>query len=360
MLVVIKGLGIGGAERLIAAGARFWDRNRFDYRVAYALPWKDQLVPDLRALGIPVQCFGSRRGLDPAAVGRLRSLIRRSSPALVHAHLPAVGVLTRLVSPAPVIYTEHNLVESYRYPTRLANRLTYRRNRAVIAVSEAVAHSISSYPGPAPVVVANGVDCTVSRTELQAARQELGLSEDALLVVHVGNIRPHKGHRTLVAATAVLRQAFPNVTVVSIGGEKSSGDLDRLRKETQQAGLNGALRFLGRRDDALSFVAAADVFVNPADVEGLPVAVLEAMALERPVVATAVGGVPAVIADGTTGLLVEPGDPRALAAGMARLLRDRPLATRLGRNARALVERDYGLEPMVRAVEAIYAAVLDA
>ena len=72
ILVFIKGLGIGGAEKLISEGARFWDRDRFDYRVAYQLPWKDQLVPDLEALGVPVTCVGGRKGITPAAVVGLR------------------------------------------------------------------------------------------------------------------------------------------------------------------------------------------------------------------------------------------------------------------------------------------------
>ena len=93
--------------------------------------------------------------------------------------------------------------------------------------------------------------------------------------------------------------------------------------------------------------------------EGLPVAILEAMALGRPVVATAAGGVPGIVKDGETGLLVEPEDPEALAEGMSRLLSDREMAVRLANAAQALVEKDYGLEPMVRATEDVYLQVLN-
>ena len=143
------------------------------------------------------------------------------------------------------------------------------------------------------------------------------------LVVHVGNIRPHKGHDTLVEAAAELARLRPGVAVISIGGEKNPGDLDRVRATAREAGVEGSLRFLGRRPDALAFVAAADVFVNPSDVEGLPVAILEAMALGTPVVATAVGGVPAVVEDGVTGLLAERADALGLAQAVDRLLGDR-------------------------------------
>ncbi|MDP8959192.1 MAG: glycosyltransferase [Actinomycetota bacterium] len=365
VLVLIKGLGIGGAEKLIASSAPLWDRRAYDYHVAYVLPWKDQLVPELEEAGVPVHLLGQnmgqrRMGVSPSVVRRLRQLVRHLGADLVHAHLPSMGVLARLVSPVPVVYTEHNLADSYRWPTRLLNFLTYRRNTVALAVSEAVAESVRRYPGPSPMVIPNGVAVSVPPEGAGAARAELGLGPEEPLVVHVGNIRPLKGHQTLVAAAGLLAELYPQATIVSIGGEKHPGDLAALHQEVARAGLGGRLRFLGRRYDALSFVAAADVFVNPAQVEGLPVAVLEAMALERPVVATRVGGVPSVVRDGETGLLCDPDDPAALAVGMARLLEDGELAKRLGAAGRALVEGRHGLEAMVRTVEGHYHRVLAA
>ncbi|MGH8927179.1 MAG: glycosyltransferase, partial [Acidimicrobiia bacterium] len=132
----------------------------------------------------------------------------------------------------------------------------------------------------------------------------------------------------------------------------------QIRRAAAKRGLDGKLRFLGGRPDALAFIAAADVYVNPAEIEGLPVTILEAMALGRPVVATAAGGVPSVVKDEVTGLLVEPGDAAGFAAAMERLLVDRPLAAGLAKAGADLVARDYGLEPMVRAYESIYRRVL--
>lgn len=358
VMVAIKGLGIGGAEMLIAESARLWDRSRFDYRVVYALPWKDQLVGTLEAMEVPVTCVGTARGMTPASWPALRGHIQDSGAALVHAHLPAMGAVVRVVSPPPVVYTEHNIATSYRLPVQTANRLTYSRNRAVTAVSEAVAKSISGYPGPDARVVSNGVAVSVAPEQAAAARAELGIEATTPLVVHVGNIRPHKGHANLVDAVGQLVQSVPNVRVVSIGGEKNEGDLARVRQLADDAGVAGNLTFLGRREDALAFTAAADVFANPSDFEGLPVSVLEAMALERPVVATAVGGVPSIVQPDSTGLLVPPKDPAALADGIVRLLSDRDLAAELASAGRKVVERDYSLETMVRTLESIYDEVL--
>jgi glycosyltransferase involved in cell wall biosynthesis len=174
--------------------------------------------------------------------------------------------------------------------------------------------------------------------------------------VHVGNIRPGKGHDTLIEAVRYLPD---NVTVVSIGAEKWEGDLARVREDSVRAGVESRLQFLGRRPDALTFIAAADVYVNPADHEGLPVTILEALALERPVVATAVGGVPSVVQDGETGVLVQPQQPTELAAAISALLQDPPYAQHLAERGRRLVEEEYGLEPMVRAFEQVYSEVLD-
>lgn len=358
VLVAIKGLGIGGAEMLIAESARVWDRDRFDYRVVYALPWKNQLVPRLEALEVPVTCIGSKRGMTPSSWMALRRLAGTEAD-VVHAHLPAMGAVARVVSPVPVVYTEHNIAGSYRKPVQLVNRATYGRNAAVTAVSQAVADSIAGYPGPRAQVVANGVSVSVSDEAATAVRSELGIAADTPMVVHVGNIRPHKGHANLVDTTALLVREVPDVRVVSIGGEKNDGDLERVRSLAAAAGVAGNLTFLGRREDALAFVKAADVFANPSDFEGLPVAVLEAMYLGTPVVATAVGGVPAIVQQDETGILVPPRDPQSLADGIARILRNPARAQTLAEAAQKVIERDYSLEAMVHELESIYGAVLD-
>lgn len=357
VLIVIKGLGIGGAERLIADGALHWDRDLFDYRVSYLVPWKDQLVSPLEELGIRVDCLGTGGGWGPRSLGRLRSLVGEWRPALIHAHLPTAGIAARLVWRGPVVYTEHNVSSSYRQPTRAVNRLTYGRNRAVIAVSDAVAESLGGYPGPTPRVIANGVSPEVLDSDVARVRSELKLAPGSRLVVHVGNIRPHKGHETLIAATREAVARDPSIVVVSIGGEKHEGDLERVRGMAAAAGLGQRLRFLGRREDARVFLAAADLVVNPADFEGLPLAILEALALARPVVATAVGGVPAVVVDGVTGRLVPPRAPTEMATAIVETLHS-PEAKAWGEAGSRLVVAEYGIDRMIREYEQVYQEVM--
>lgn len=359
VLILIKGLGIGGAETLIAESSPLWDRDVFEYRVAYLLPWKDQLVPRLREADVTVDCLDWRGPASLRGLQRLRDLSREWQPHITHSHLPSAGVLARAaVKNTSHIYTEHNIVDSYRQPTRGLNQLTYGRNEAVIAVSDAVAESIAGYPGPEPTVVPNGVTIEVGDEKVAAVRAELGLAPHASLVVHVGNIRPYKGHSTLIAATRTVVEKVPEAVVVSIGGEKHEGDLERLDSESRAAGVNGHLRFLGRRDDARAFIAAADLVVNPSDVEGLPVTLLEALALGRPVVATDVGGVSSVVEHERTGLLVPPGRPEALAMAMVLSLTSPESQEWAAAGARLVRER-HSLSSMVSSYEAIYRTVLD-
>jgi len=357
ILVVIKGLGIGGAERLISAGSEFWSTNAFDYKVAYLLPHKDALVPDLKRRGIPVTCFGDTRGVSIRALGRLAKLCREAS--LVHAHLPATGILARLVAGrTPVIYTEHNLPTSYRPITRAANRATYWRNSVSVAVSDAVERAVDRYPGR-KALIANGVGPVSEARSSEDVRRHLDIPPAGKLVVHVGNIRPGKGHDALVDVATRVAMDRPDVSFVSIGSEKIPGDLTRLRARVADAGLNGQLRFLGPRPDAIDFISAADVFVNPSEVEGLPVAILEAMALGRPVVATDVGGVSSVVRHGDTGYLVPALDTQALADRVVALIDDPLTRATMGERGKRLVEESFSLREMVSNYENLYLEVLN-
>lgn len=356
ILVVIKGMGIGGAERLLADGSRFWNHDRFDYRLAYLLPWKDSLVSELSHNGVPVTCFGTSRGLSVRAISRLRALCRESD--LIHSHLPLTGVLSRVVSPrSRHVYTEHNLPASYHLITRWCNQLTYGLNAAAVAVSDTVADSIASYPGTHHVIP-NGVSRTSLGDQADRVRAELGLARDDLLVVHVGNIRPGKGHDRLIDVASLAVKSDPRLVFVSIGSEKLKGDLARLRSKAQSFGLDGHMRFLGQRPDARNFTAAAAIYVSPSDVEGLPVSVLEAMAMSRPVVATRVGGVPSVVKNGETGYLVDTSDSEGMADRIVELAADPDLRATIGERASELIRGEFSAEGMVADYERLYDRIL--
>jgi glycosyltransferase involved in cell wall biosynthesis len=360
LLVVVNSLEVGGAERLIADQLRL-GRDRWDAAVA-CLDSLGPLGEELRALGIPVTVLGACCRLDVRAVFRLRRLMRDWRPDVVHLHLPRSAVIGRLAGlglPHRLVATEHNTWDMYRWESRYLNAATIRLTDGVAAVSRAVADSIRARLGPRAlngrlVVIPNGVDVeTIRKTALPRAeaRRQLGLGQSGLVVGNVANLFPRKGHSFLLEAAAVVARDVPEARFVIIG----TGDQDEaLRLAAERAGLADRVVFAGRRREAYRLMPAFDVFALPSLFEGMPIALLEAMSLAVPAVATRVGGVPEVVRDGRTGLLVPPGDAPALAAALTRLLKDSGLRAAFAEEARQTVQACYSMDAYVAAYDRLY------
>ena len=182
-------------------------------------------------------------------------------------------------------------------------------------------------------------------------RRENGVAADALVFAHVGRFMAQKNHLDLVAAFQQVASADPRALLVLAG----DGELrETVRARAASLGLEGAVRFLGLRDDVPELLGAADAFVLSSAWEGLPIAVLEAMAAGLPVVATAVGGVPELVRSGETGWLVAPGAPAALGAAMLALSRDLAAARAMGECGARLVRGRHTVEGMVTGYAALY------
>jgi glycosyltransferase involved in cell wall biosynthesis len=357
ILLVVKGLGRGGTERLVASSALSPERTRFAYEVAYLLPSKDALVAELEAGGIPAHC------LDHGASGArlLRSLVRMRRIDLVHLHSPFAAAVGRVVLPRrlPIVYTEHNVWARYHPATRWANAVTFGRNDHVFAVSDEVRASIeSSWLGrrcPNVETLYHGLASDfASHWSGGGASDELEIEPDAPLIVSVANFKPFKGHEHLLRAAALVRHRIPGVRFVLAGVGPKEPEIKRLAADLD---LDGSVVFAGFRPDAPRLTASADVFVLPSEHEGLPIALLEAMALGRAVVATNVGGIPEVVRDGADAVLVGPRDPEALASAIVTLLTDPALRDRLGSAARARAA-DFDIRNAVRRMEEVYEELL--
>jgi glycosyltransferase involved in cell wall biosynthesis len=232
--------------------------------------------------------------------------------------------------------------------------LTPKMNK-LIAVSRSIERKIAAEGRVgAPIeLIYNGVD--LERYEQQepccTLPEEYGLEPGAKLVGVVARLDPEKGHPTLLEAWPMVLRACPDAYLLIIGEGQRRSDLER-----QAAELRIAHRvvFTGRRDDIPAVTAALDVAVLPSYREAQGLAILEAMALRRPVVASKVGGIPEVIDDGVSGLLVPPHDAPALAEAITRLLKDHPFADMLGRAGHDVVHDRFCVEIMVKSIERIY------
>lgn len=334
VLWLIKGLGPGGAEQLLLSSARVADHETFDYRVGYLRPDKTHLVPALKAAGVPSQLLDV--GGLPGLV-RMRRLLRGAD--VVHAHSPVLGALVRVLartvshgSRPAVVYTEHNEWGSYRLPTRLANALTAPLDDRRWAVSEPVRASMWQSRRRATEVLVHGIVLgEASEGMRDEVRAELGVPGDAVVGLTVANFRREKDYPNLLAAGRLALDAEPRLVLLAVGQGPLAEEVHALH---ESLGLGERFRLLGYRDDVPRLLGAVDFFVLGSAHEGLPVAVMEALAAGLPVVATAVGGIPHAVETGVHGVVVPPKDSAALADAMIGLVRNDDRREKMGQAAR--------------------------
>lgn len=361
---LIKGLGRGGAEMLLTDGPRSSDPDRFRYGFGYFLPHKNALVPELEQAFGEVTCFAATSPLAMAArVSDVAHHLRRWRADIVHCHLPLAGVVGRLAARAigvPVVYTEHNLIERYHPATRLAARLTWRLQRHVIAVSSGVEASIAQYLGRkvAVSIVANGVSLERFRpapAERERTRLALGVAVDAPLVGSVAVFRRQKRLDLWLRVAKALVSRRPTAKFVLIGDGP-------LRAEVEAGivanGLQGSVLLPGLQSDVRPYLAAMDSYLMTSDFEGLPVALLEAMASGVVPVTTDAGGIPDVIQPGECGFMLPRGDVEGIVAALHTVL-DASAEQReaWGAAARARIQDHFSTATMMREIERIYANV---
>jgi glycosyltransferase involved in cell wall biosynthesis/SAM-dependent methyltransferase len=360
VLWLIKGLGPGGAETLLAASAAARDRDHFDYATAFVVPEKQALVPALEEAGVEVTCLGARGRAELRWPWRLRRRLVEQPVDIVHAHSPLVAAGARIVARTlprqarPVtVSTEHNIWPAYAVSTRILNAVTYPLDRAHFAVSDQVRRSIPAWWQRRTETLVHGIavdEVRAHRSQRERMRAELGVAPDECLAVTVANYRVHKDYPTLLAAARMVRDQGLPVRFVAVG----QGPLERdVHEEHARSGLGEDFRLLGYRPDALDILAAADLLVLSSRQEGLPVALMEALTLGLPVVATAVGGISEAVTHGVEGLLVPPARPEELACAIAELARDPRLRARLS-NASASSAAQFDVRPSIRRYEDRY------
>ncbi len=271
---------------------------------------------------------------DPRAVAALRGAVRRYDADVVHAHTGhAVGLvaLATLGTGARMVVTRRVDFRLRRHP---ASRWKYRRASAVIAISRAVADVLveCGVPRERITVVPSGIDLSRAVEPAPASTlAALGIPAGAPVVVQVAQLVGHKDPVTFVRALAVARRRVPALHGLVLGEGPLRADVER---EAGRLGLGGVFHAPGYRTDADAILAAATVTTLSSREEGLGTVLLDALAFGRPTAACAAGGIPEVIEDGVSGLLVPPGDHEALGAAIARLVEDRVLAERLAAGGR--------------------------
>jgi glycosyltransferase involved in cell wall biosynthesis len=345
----------GGTERQMIELLRRLDPSRWQVHVACLREqgaWLGRVVEAAAS----VTAFPVRSFKDPGTVSHMRAFARWCSDrriAVVHTtDLPSniFGLPAAAWAGVPVRIANRREINPGRTRAELAaQRAAYVCAHRIVANCRAAASQLEGERVPARkiAVVPNGVH----RTPAQPREWRPHVRR----VIVVANLRPEKGHDVFLTAAATVLRSCPDATFALVGG---GPELGALRSQSEALGIAHAVTFHGHCDDVPRRLAAADMFVLPSRSEAFPNALLEAMTAGLPVVATGVGGVLELVAHERTGLLVPPGDPRALADQMQRLMRDTSLATRLGLAARVEVSTRYSFDRMVSSFESIYLAEL--
>jgi glycosyltransferase involved in cell wall biosynthesis/protein-tyrosine-phosphatase len=363
-----------GAEVQVATAASYL-AARTDVTLTAIVFNDGWLASELRRLGIAVSVVDEQRHSALRMVHIITRLLRAQDVDVVHTHRQKDNVIgsiaAKLAGVRHVIRTVHGLPEPMRGWSRTRYRVNDALDRAmlwcfadrVVAVSRhgAAALARSGYPRRSIVQIHNGIDLErvrASRTRAEV-RLMLGIADDELVVGTAGRLTPVKGQQFLVEAARLVLREEPKARFVFVG----SGPLKRaLVAQAASLGVDRACLFVDPLTDpnaaVFDLMAAFDTFVLPSLSEGIPMALLEAMALSRPVVAAAVGGVPEVVQADETGLLVQPQNAQALARACLELARNRPWAEGLGASARRAVEAEFSHDKNGRALLDLYREVV--
>jgi glycosyltransferase involved in cell wall biosynthesis len=371
VVLVSESVAFGGAEVAIVEIARHLNPGVFDVTVFTPdAPAVQPLLRQLETIRVPVEAVPRRHGkYDPVFAYKLLRYLRRTGAQLVHLQLTHIYGFEHIIPflracHVPVIVTtEHN--SPYARPRlaparRLLKRLNSRWVDGTFVVSKALQRLLTEEFNVSPDKVwqfGNSVDVNRFSPSIDGSRlrASLGVRDGARVIITIARLEHQKGITFLIAAALQVLQRHPEAEFWLVG----DGSLrSQLQAQVEQSGVAAAVRFLGLRDNLPELLAAADMFVLPSLYEGLPLSVLEAMAMAKAVVATRVGGTPDVVDDGVTGLLIPPSDPQALAEAIERLLESPDLAARLAAAGAHRVRSSFSVTAVVDQIAARYTALL--
>ncbi len=350
-----------GTQRFLLEFLRRMDRERFT-PIVFSMLAEGELLPEIEALGVPVHEFGTgRRVLSPRTIGdlsRAAAFLRRERVDVLSCMLG----LTTLVGPfvgraagVPVVVNnQRNLSYWLRGGVResVYGFVSRRVVDAVIVNSAAAASELAGRFGVPESKVENiGVGTDLERIESarpnEELRRDLGLG-DSKVVGIVAKLSPVKGHRHFLKAAAFVSKVYGDVSFLIVG---DGPERTRLERTADELGLSEKVHFIGVREDVPAVLKLMDVLVLSSLSEGSPNVVLEGMAAGVPVVAVRVGGVPEVVEDGVSGLLVDPGDAPGLSNAVLGLLNDADRAREMGKKGRAIAVENYDINRAVARYE---------
>ena len=369
LLFVIDNLTFGGGERCFAQLVAGLDKTRYDLTVA-CKPG-GEFEESLRQSQVRIIPIDMSNRFDVRVIRKLIDIVRRNRVEIVHSQGGRADFFARMTAKLTgipvVISTMATPVEGYdvghlrKMLYVCLDRITERFVDRFIVVSEALKHVMIAEHGIRPdkvVRVYNGIELDRYDRDLYSGngvRENLNISQSVPLIGVISRLVCEKGLEFLVQAAPIVLDYVPDAKFLVVG----EGPLEmELRNLAGRLELSERVLFTGFRSDIPEVLSALDVLVLPSLREGLPMILLEGMAMARPIVATNIEGISEVVEHGKTGILVPPEDSQALAKGIISLLRDKDRAQQIGQAARKRVEERFSVQTMVRETEAVYESVV--
>lgn len=380
VLHIIESLGHGGAERQLINNLKAIDKSRFINAVCFLFD-RDDLQPELLRLGIPVYKLGMSSQYDwRKGLFGLRAVIKEGQFDVIHTELYWANiygrVCGRLFSDAKIVTTIHaptyepqilkddpNLKPWKLTLVRILDGLTGTVcNYRFVACSEFVKRSAVGRLGYRPEsieVIYNGIDLGSFREDdsgkVISLRRELGLDHGEAILVNVGRLIPQKGQRYLIMAMPKVLDEQPSCKLLLVGEGPMENELQDLAHDL---GVGEAIWFLRTRHDVPAILQLSDLFVLPSLSEGMPVALVEAMAMRKPCIASNITSIPEVVEDGRSGVLVEPQRPDQLANAVLSLIDDRERRQAMRVRGRQIVKEKFSINVNIRLLENLYERVV--
>ncbi len=362
-------MGRGGAEKLIPETALVHDKSKFEFHCLYFFHQEQNIVDELEKGGITVHLIPSGNLGLFFQVKKVQKFIEQEGFDIIHAHLPWAGILSRFVGKnltIPIVYTEHNTWDRYNKVSYWGNRLSFKNQDIAIAVSNEVVLSmqlnsiIDPYKrgGRLKVkVIQNGVNTdTFQRIEdTSALKSNLGIPIDSAVIGKVAVFRSQKRLWLWVDIALEILEHYPETHFLLVGDGEWR---ERIEEQIKKSGKEKNFHLVGVQKNVIPYLSLMDIYLSTSEFEGLPIAMLEAMSCQVPVIATRAGGIGEVIQEGIQGHLTGIDDWKELKGFCQELLKNSNPLKHMGQEARKRVVEDFSMKNMVSELEEVYLSVL--
>jgi len=360
LLQLIRGMGIGGMERVVRDLCRHLDKNRFNVMVC-CLSKRGRTGEELQKEGYKVYLCSEKAKLNRYTKGwEIRDILRRERVHILHSHNTQAfldGLVGAKLAHTPVfVHTDHVREFPDRIRYMAAEKMASYFVDEIVGVSQHVRQDLIEYERISPdkiSIIHNGTDFSPCKNSavIHAVKEEFNIRPEERVVGCVARLRPQKGYELFMRTAARILKEMANVKFLIVGDGE---EYEKVANLCNELGIRGKVRLAGARADVERILPVFDVFLLTSHYEGMPVCLLESMASGVPVVATAVGGVPEVIQDGVSGCLVQSRDPDGIARVVVGLLRDDDLRKRMGEAASHAYQVNFTVTRMVAQYTALY------